>query len=515
MKRRTIILLATLFSIVMSGLILVQIYWINNAFDAKDQQFRVLVSNSLDVVIRELEKEEIIERIAEEIDSPAVDTVVAIVPSSSQLAKQLQSYQPDSRFMELSGTYDPLLSLITNNEGQKIYFYSDNEFYYATEEAPELSIESIRAGISGRVNNKTVLLENLMGKLLEEIPPLSERVRKNDIDELLSETLRRLGVNIEYEFRVEEGTSVVFSSDNFDLASKSHKYLRQLFPNDPVPGQNRLTLYFPKETKYLISQVGVIGFSSIFITLLLIFFSVANILIILRQKRVSEIRTDFINNMTHELKTPISTISLASQMMGDKSITSESKNLDNIAKILSDESLRLRYQVEKVLQASVFEKGSMNLKFNGADIHNIIRSITDNFSLQISEKQGVIHLNLDAKDSMAVVDEVHFSNMLSNLIDNAIKYSPDKPEIDIRTTDNGSVINIIVRDRGIGMKRENLKRIFERFYRVPTGNVHNVKGFGLGLSYVKKVIDEHNGDIDVKSQVGEGTAFHIKIPKKR
>lgn len=499
----------------MSGLILVQIYWINNAFEAKDQQFRVLVSNSLDVVIREMEKQEILQRIAEEISIPKADSVVAIVPSSSQLARQLQGYQPDSRIMELSGAYDQELSLIINEEGQKIYFYSDDEFYYPDNGAPELSIESIRAGISGRVSNKTVLLENLMGKIFEDTPPLSNRISKPEVDELLSSTLKRLGIEIDYEYRIDEGNSTVFSSENFDLSSKSHKYLRQLFPNDPVPEQNRMTLYFPKETKYLINQVGIMGFTSIFVTLLLILFSATNIIIILRQKRISEIRTDFINNMTHELKTPISTISLASQMMADKSIRDEFKNLDNISKILNDESLRLKYQVEKVLQASVFENGSMNLKYNNADINNIIRNISDNFSLQIAEKQGMITLSLDEDECFAMVDEAHFSNMLSNLIDNGIKYSPEVPNIEITTKSSESSILLTVSDNGIGIKKDDLKRIFERFYRVPTGNVHNVKGFGLGLSYVKKVLDEHNATITATSQPGQGTVFQIKLPKNR
>lgn len=499
----------------MSGLILVQIYWINNAFEAKDQQFRVMVSNSLDVVVREMEKDEILQRIVEEIDIPTFDSVVAIVPSSSQLARQLQGYQSDSRIRQFSGAYDQELSLIINNEGQKIYFYSDDEFYYPENEAPELSIESIRAGITGRVNNKTVLLENLMGKIFEDTPSLSERISKPEVDELLSSTLKRLGIDIDFEYRIDDGTSEVFSSKNFDLASNSHKYLRQLFPNDPVPGQNRMTLYFPKETKYLINQVGIMGFTSIFITLLLILFSATNIIIILRQKRISEIRTDFINNMTHELKTPISTISLASQMMADKSIREEFKNLDNISKILNDESLRLKYQVEKVLQASVFENGTMNLKFNDANIQSIIRNICDNFSLQMADKQGHITLKLNGKNCIAKVDEAHFSNMLSNLIDNAIKYSPEVPDIEITTTDSDSSIIITVKDKGIGIKKDDLKRIFERFYRVPTGNVHNVKGFGLGLSYVKKVVDEHNGSIIATSQVGQGTTFQIKIPKNR
>jgi two-component system phosphate regulon sensor histidine kinase PhoR len=514
MKRRTIILIAILFSIVLSGLILVQIYWLNNAFDAKDQQFRVLVSNSLDAVVRDMEKDELYKRIIDEIDSSSGDSVVAIIPSRSQLARQIQGYQPDSRISGLMGEYDQEMSSL-GDEGKRIYFLEDDEFYYSDTEAPEMSPESIRAGISGRVNNKTVLLENIMGKLFEDTPPLSERINETEVNELLSSTLRRLGINIEYEFNVKAGSRNIFQSENFDLATKSHKYLRQLFPNDPVPGQNRLTLYFPKETKYLISQVGIVGFSSILITIILIFFSAANIIIILRQKRISEIRTDFINNMTHELKTPISTISLASQMMADKTINTEAKNLDRISKILNDESLRLKYQVEKVLQASVFESGTMNLKFQETDINNIIRSITDNYSLQIAERNGVFELNLNIDACLAKVDEVHFSNMLSNLIDNAIKYSPRNPEISISTTISDTYITLIVSDNGIGIKRDNLKRIFERFYRVPTGNIHNVKGFGLGLSYVKKVVDEHHGLIKVNSQIGEGTSFNIQIPKNK
>ena len=216
--------------------------------------------------------------------------------------------------------------------------------------------------------------------------------------------------------------------------------------------------------------------------------------------------------MTHELKTPISTISLASQMLNDNSIPNSMKNIEHLSRVIFDESKRLSYHVEKVLQAAIFEKGRISLKIRRMDIHELINNVVKSFIIQVKTRNGQIIKNLDATYSIVNVDEVHFTNVLLNLLDNAIKYSKGQPNITVSTRSKKGGIVIAVEDLGIGISKDQQRRIFERFYRVPTGNVHNVKGFGLGLSYVKKIVEEHNGRISIESELNVGTKFEIFIP---
>jgi signal transduction histidine kinase len=256
-------------------------------------------------------------------------------------------------------------------------------------------------------------------------------------------------------------------------------------------------------------MIGYMGSSSILLTLFIIIIFGVTIFVIIRQKRISEIRNDFVNNMTHELKTPISTISLASQMLSDKSIPIESKNLTNLAGVISDETKRLSYQVEKVLQMAVFDKGKISLKIRQLDIHELVNNVVKNFIIQVRNRNGQITKNLDAEFSIANIDEVHFSNVLFNLLDNAIKYSKGQPVIEVSTFNKKKGIVIQVKDNGIGISKANQKKIFERFFRVSTGNIHNVKGFGLGLSYVKKIVEEMGGKISLESEINVGTKFDV------
>ena len=236
--------------------------------------------------------------------------------------------------------------------------------------------------------------------------------------------------------------------------------------------------------------------------------------IISRQKKLSEMRTDFMNNMTHELKTPVSTISLASQMLNDESITKSPRMIAQLSKTISEETKRLMQQIEKVLQMSIFEKESSALKLEEMDINDLILGIASVFSIKVEKTGGEIQTELDADEAVACVDEVHFTNIIYNLLDNAVKYSNGPLILRVKTWNERSRLLISIEDNGIGIKKNNLKRIFDKFYRVPTGSVHNVKGFGLGLAYVKKVVEDHKGRIWVESEYEKGTKFIMSIPIK-
>jgi len=513
MKRKTIVLLAIFFFLAISGLILIQLYWIRNAIEISDQQFRYLANKALESVVLNLEEKELIKNIVEEFDPVSTDSITAIVPANSPLAKKLQGYQPNSELLEMYGLNNPDKPIAITSSGHKIFISAEDVSPFSNDEATEPSPQINNSEISGRVSNKIVFLENIMEKILRRTPDIRERIDFEDLNQQLRTALNNVGIYLDFEFSIRSGRlGNIWKTPGYS-EKRTNKFIRQLFPNDPVPSQNQIELYCLQEQQYKFEKIGNLGFLSLLFTLFLLVLSTGTFIVIFRQKKMSEIRSDFINNMTHELKTPISTISLASQMMADKSISDKDKNIDNLSKVISDESMRLKFQVEKVLQMAIFEKMKMKLNMVELDVHNIIEKAVEGFALQIVSRNGLIKTELQASISLVLADEIHFLNSISNLIDNAIKYSNDKPEITISTRNNKKGILITIEDKGIGMSKENLKRIFDKFYRVPSGNVHNVKGFGLGLSYVKKIIEEHAGSIKVESQINKGTKFIIFLPQ--
>jgi len=515
MKRKTIVLMAILFFLVISGLILIQLYWIRNAITITDQQFRYNANKALESVVLDLEAQELIDYIVDEIDPESSDTVTAIIPSGSPLANRLRGYSSDANLPEIYGFGNPDKEFIIAASGQKIYISAKDISPIPEEDITEPSEQVISAGLSKRVSNKIVYLENILEKILQTTPDIRERIDDPaKINDQLSKALNNVGIHLDFEFSIRSGRlGTIWSTPGFTDKPGTNKFIIQLFPNDPVPSQNQIVLYCLQEKHYKFEQIGILGILSLIFTLLLLVLATSTFIVIFRQKKMSEIRSDFINNMTHELKTPISTISLASQMMADKTIPDKGKNISHLARIISDESMRLKFQVEKVLQMAVFERMKTKFSFSSMDIHNIISRAVDNFSLQIESRGGTIRKEFQAANPVALVDEIHFLNAMSNLIDNAIKYTVGKPEITIATRNNRKGLVISVEDNGIGISKENIKRIFDKFYRVHSGNVHNVKGFGLGLSYVKKITEEHNGIIKVESQTGKGSKFTVFIPQ--
>ena len=516
MKRITIVLLAVFFFLAITGLVLIQLYWIRGAIVITDQQFRYLANKALESVVLDLEEKELIKNIVEDIDPASTDSITAIIPANSPLAKKIHGYQPNSALLETYGLNNPGKPIAITSSGHKIFISSENISAYSTDETIEPSSQVTSSEIKGRVTNKIVSLEKIMEKILRNTPDIRERINPEKLKVELRTALNNVGIYLNFEYSIRSGRyGTIWKTPGFNDKPGTNKFIIQLFPNDPVPSQNQIVLYCLQEQHYKFEKIGNLGFITLLFILILIILSTGTFIVIFRQKKISEIRNDFINNMTHELKTPISTISLASQMMADKTIADKDKNIDGLAKVISDESMRLKFQVEKVLQMAIFERMIMKLNLVEMDVHGIIDKAVDNFALQINDRNGTINIDFQATRPLVIIDEVHFLNSISNLIDNAIKYSKDKPDITISTRNNKKGIVISIEDKGIGIGKENLKRIFDKFFRVHSGNVHNIKGFGLGLSYVKKIIDEHNGSIKVESQINKGTKFIIFLPQNK
>lgn len=343
--------------------------------------------------------------------------------------------------------------------------------------------------------------------------PLKERVNFKQLDHFLKIELFNNGIDIPYHFSVtdRDGKEVYRCSDYVHDDEKI--YSRLLFEKDPPAKMGFVNIFFPTLDNYIFSSVKFMIPSIIFTVVLLITF-IFTIYIIFRQKRLTEIKNDFINNMTHEFKTPISTISLAAQMLNDPAVGKSPVMFKHISGVINDETKRLRFQVEKVLQMSMFERQSVTLKKKEIDAHELITGVVNTFRLKVEKNNGTLEAELNAQDPVIFVDEMHFTNVVFNLLDNAVKYkSPDRDiALKIRTWNESGKLCISIEDNGIGIKKENLKKIFDKFYRVHTGNLHDVKGFGLGLAYVKKIIADHKGSIRAESELNVGTKFIITIP---
>ncbi len=366
-----------------------------------------------------------------------------------------------------------------------------------------------------RVKKQSEIVQDVLMQLVTENRPLRERINGDLLDSLLRTELRNHQLNIPFVYGVQgrDEKKVLFASSHApDARVPASAYKATLFPNDLYCVGNYLFVHFPgRKHAFNASFLPILGSSAVLILVITGCFYAA-IATILKQKKLSEMKNDFINNMTHEFKTPISTISLACEVLQDEDIRTQPGHLKRYLGIIRDENKRLGSQVEKVLQAAMLDRGNIRLKLTGVDVHEVIEGVLQNIGVQIEQRDGTIDLDLQADRTAIQADEVHVTNVIYNLLDNANKYSPDKPHITVQTRSWSGGVAITVSDKGIGMSREATSRIFEQFYRVPTGNVHNVKGFGLGLSYVKKIVDLHGGHIRVDSQPGGGSTFEVFLP---
>lgn len=347
--------------------------------------------------------------------------------------------------------------------------------------------------------------------------PLNKRIHPQTLDSMLRMELINRSINSEFEYKV---TSAKRDSLIFRRASNQTKFLPYnsyeipLFPKEIIMDSGMLTITFPDKNSVILANLTAMMSLSGGLLLILIFCFVYTIHTILMQKKLSEMKTDFINNMTHEFKTPVATIMIASEALRDAELTTDKSRIDRLANIIYDENVRLGSHIERVLNIAKIDKGDLTLEHKEVEMNDLLSAIVDSMALQLQKRNANIDLDLQASQSTIMGDELHLSNIIFNLLDNANKYSPENPQIKISTLNAGKHLVIKVSDKGIGMSRDQLSKIFDQFYRIPTGNLHDVKGFGLGLSYVSNIVKKLHGTIKVRSEKDKGSEFEISFPLK-
>ncbi len=363
-----------------------------------------------------------------------------------------------------------------------------------------------------KIMDQAKTVENVMLYLSK--PSIQFVVEPEIIDSMLTLEFTENGINMDYDFAVFslQEDSLLYASDSVANPRQYH-FRTSLSPTDFLGNANYLLINFPTQSQFLFKEIWTTLLSSILLLAIIIFCFAYALYTIIRQKKLSEIKNDFINNMTHEFKTPVATIALASEALLEPSVRSDTQKMDRFIGMIQDENDRLGKQVEKVLQTATLDKKDYHLVLEPVDIKELLVGMCEHFQLKITALKGSLSCKYEGDYFVTVGDEHHLIHVVNNLIDNAVKYSDKAPEVNIVLKEQRDLIRLTVKDSGIGMKREHLKQVFDKFYRVPTGNIHNVKGFGLGLSYAQTIIKLHGGTISVESELGKGTEFTITLPK--
>jgi len=504
MRKKQVILYTLLLTLSIISLLLLQVYWFKNAYKLKEQQFDQDIRNALTKVVSEMEEMEIREYIMNNYSYKNLflyDTLFNIW--INDMDKDFDNISSDNA---LKQDFDII-------KGKEVSNFFQEQILISNDTIRETISENIKK-IYDKFLNKQYLILKVFDDFIRVQPKIEERITPQAIEKIIRESFNHFNLNLPFEFAITKWDNIiVYKTKGFNIKSRKI-YKIKLFPHDIHSEKNFLLVEIPQMPQFIISSMKLMLFASIILSIILVFCFGITLFLFYKEKKLQEVRNEFISNMTHELKTPISTIFLASQLICDETIPAEKKNINHLARVIHDESKKLSSQVEKVLQLAIFEKKLFELKIRETNVHELIENVVQSFDIQVRHKKGSIKLELEAKQHIIPVDSVHFSNILTNLLDNALKYCERTPEIIIKTCNNDDYFIMQVKDNGIGISKQDLKKIFDKFYRVSTGNIHNVKGFGVGLSYVKKIVEEHNGRVEVESKLYEGSNFKIYLPIK-
>ena len=516
MNTKLFSLLIALMTLSLLGIIFVQGYWIKNSYQNREDQFtlnirQVLISVSKEIQLEEIEK-------YYNVYNSIIDTI--------QVSDQ--------------ASFSELIYSITNERNDEIYIFSDGvleENYKLSSSALNLDMDSIQfkkitsrkvttkitSGIDGNKNVQTKTesfkrlkdyeqnqFENAYKNILSKTP-IHKRTSGEKIKKLIIKQLEELGLSTNFEYAVYSNSlATKIRSRNFTLDPTS-TYGVPLFVNDDIKTNFQLYVNFSDKENFVLNSIMGMAILSLLFTGVIILTYTSALRQLLKQRQISQIKTDFINNMTHEFKTPIATINLALDALKNPKVSDNKEFIARYHNMIREENQRMHTQVENVLRISKLENDELDLEKGEVNLHYIIEDAITHVSLIVENKGGYIKTHLNALNSSVYGSDIHLTNIIVNIIDNAIKYTEVAPEIDIYTENEGNNIILKIVDKGIGMNKVVQKKIFEKFYREQMGNIHNVKGHGLGLSYVKRILDDHNAGINVDSEKGKGSTFSIKI----
>ena len=517
-------LLIVLMSLSLIGIILVQVYWFNTSFQNNDEQFRFHVKQVISNVAEKLQKQEaysFYDKYNKYKDSTG---------KAPQKKDLLEFYyvQKNTRTNEtiiysnsiISEDYDISSSFFDKKKDSvKLKSFSSKRVteVYNNNNIDNLKLQnSIIPDVKIKKSGNLDILDNaqfeIFFKDVASTMPLQERVSNETLQKLLAKGLDEFGVKTPFEYGIySKGLATKIKSSKFKY-NKATTYSIPLFADNEGASNYQLLVSFPHKKKFLFSELVVITILSIVFTLIIVIAYSSALNQLIRQRQISEIKTDFINNMTHEFKTPIATINLALDAIKNPKIIDDKEKVHRYLQMIRDENKRMHAQVENVLRISKLEKRELEISKESYNVQDIIEEAIEHINLIIEDRKGSITTHLDAKRTTVLLNDVHFTNVIVNVLDNAIKYSPDVPKIDIYTENVKDFVIIKIKDQGAGMSKIAQKRIFEKFYREHTGDLHNVKGHGLGLAYVKRIVEDHHGEIFVESEKGKGSTFIIKIP---
>ncbi|WP_348772848.1 HAMP domain-containing sensor histidine kinase [Aquimarina sp. MMG016] len=504
-------------SLSLIGIIFVQGYWINNTVENNEEQFsynakQILISVSNKIQYREFE----------EMYAPLREILDSIDDLDSKTLRQSLNISIDNTartFAYANGILEEDYKLFSsfinfNIDTVKLKNILNRNADISAEENNSVSHQKSKTKLD-RIKELTDLqrkdYEIVIGEIASLIP-IHRRVQKKEIEYLLRKELEERDIKVDYEYAIySNALATRVRSDDFSWDYPT-TYAVPLFLNEEGASKYQLYVNFTGKKRYVLSTIKSMAILSIIFTLIIVIAYSSALSQLMQQRQISQIKTDFINNMTHELKTPIATINLALDSIKNPKISGDPEKVQRYMNMIREENKRMHAQVENVLRISQLEKNELNIKKERQDLHDIIEDAVTHVSLIVENREGYIKPHLGALKSMILANDSHMTNVVVNMLDNAVKYSEGSPKIDIYTENVKNSIVLKIRDQGVGMSKIAQKKIFEKFFREHTGDLHNVKGHGLGLTYVKRIIDDHHGQIWVESERGKGSTFIIKLP---